>query len=362
MMDLEKLLTPIRDDAPSGDDLRDVAGDLTMENLGELRRAVDPALGGEGQEPNWTAVRRECEAALEARSKDLQLAAHLTEALAHLEGFAGVRAGLELTRELVERFWDGLHPGAESGGTVDQPYRARWLNWMGGSRDFIGAVSQCPVVDTPGSPPLSWRDYRNSELVDEKKVHSDPTQYREMIAAGYINGEQWLARVKGTEPERLREVLEAVRGCESVTHELELACEKRFVADELPSLTGLKSLFGDLRGYLEERLPTAEPTSEQPQSAATGAGAAVPVAASAAPAGPVASRDEALRRLGEVAEFFRRTEPHSPISYLVQRAVRWGHMPLEGLLKEVVKNDDVLSRIWETLGLDSAGGAPKADE
>lgn len=359
-MDLEKLLTPIRDDAPSGADLRDVAGDLTMENLGELRRAVDPALaeGGEGQEPNWNAVRRECEAALETRSKDLQLAAHLTEALAHLEGFAGVRVGLELTRELVERFWDGLHPGAESDGTVDQPYRARWLNWMGGSRDFIGAVSQCPIVDTPGSPPLSWRDYRNSELVDEKKVHSDPTQYQEMIAAGYINGEQWLARVGGTDPELLREVLEAVRACESVTHELELACEKRFEADEAPSLTGLKSLFSDVRGYLEGRVPTAE----QPEPAAIEVAGAAPAAVVAAPAGPVANREEALRRLGEVAEFFRRTEPHSPISYLVQRAVRWGHMPLEGLLREVVKNDDVLNRIWETLGLDSAGGSSESGE
>ena len=64
----------------------------------------------------------------------------------------------------------------------------------------------------------------------------------------------------------------------------------------------------------------------------------------------------------EVAEFFRRTEPHSPISYLVERAVRWGHLPLEGLLKEVVKNDDVLNRIWETLGLDQSGGTPETEK
>jgi type VI secretion system protein ImpA len=67
--------------------------------------------------------------------------------------------------------------------------------------------------------------------------------------------------------------------------------------------------------------------------------------------GPVASRQQALRQLSQVAAFFRQTEPHSPISYLVQRAVRWGDMPLEDLLKEVVKSSDALEHIWETLGI-----------
>ena len=74
--------------------------------------------------------------------------------------------------------------------------------------------------------------------------------------------------------------------------------------------------------------------------------------------GPIGGRDDALRRLTEVAEYFRRTEPHSPISHLIQRTIRWGHMPLPSLLQEIVKDDDVLSRIWDTLGIqgDPNGG------
>lgn len=59
-------------------------------------------------------------------------------------------------------------------------------------------------------------------------------------------------------------------------------------------------------------------------------------------------------RLSEVAEFFRRTEPHSPVSYLVQRAVRWGEMSLEELMRDVVKNPEVLEQIWDTLGIKSS--------
>ncbi len=62
-------------------------------------------------------------------------------------------------------------------------------------------------------------------------------------------------------------------------------------------------------------------------------------------------RSDALNRLAAVAEFFRQTEPHSPVAYLVPRAVQWGQMPLEDWLREVISDDAVLARVRETLGL-----------
>jgi type VI secretion system protein ImpA len=67
------------------------------------------------------------------------------------------------------------------------------------------------------------------------------------------------------------------------------------------------------------------------------------------------SRADALRQLAAVADYFRRTEPHSPVSYLIQRAVRWGEMPLEAWLQNVIHDESVLDQLRETLGLkDSA--------
>ena len=60
---------------------------------------------------------------------------------------------------------------------------------------------------------------------------------------------------------------------------------------------------------------------------------------------------EALARLAEVAEYFRQTEPHSPVSYLVQRAIAWGQMPLDTWLADVIKDTSVLEGIRETLGI-----------
>jgi type VI secretion system protein ImpA len=63
------------------------------------------------------------------------------------------------------------------------------------------------------------------------------------------------------------------------------------------------------------------------------------------------NREDALRRLDQVGEYFRTHEPHSPVALLVARAARWGRMPLEEVLKEVISDQGALAKIWDTLGV-----------
>ena len=65
----------------------------------------------------------------------------------------------------------------------------------------------------------------------------------------------------------------------------------------------------------------------------------------------LASKEAALRALGEIAGFFRRTEPHSPVAYLLERAVLWANMPLEQFLAELIRDESTLSSIRERIGL-----------
>jgi type VI secretion system protein ImpA len=69
--------------------------------------------------------------------------------------------------------------------------------------------------------------------------------------------------------------------------------------------------------------------------------------------GAIQSRADAIKRLSDIAEFFRKSEPHSPISYLIQRAVKWGNMPLESWLADVISDESVVSQIKQTLGFDT---------
>jgi type VI secretion system protein ImpA len=96
----------------------------------------------------------------------------------------------------------------------------------------------------------------------------------------------------------------------------------------------------------EEPDEIPEEDGDTPEGGAVGATGGTRVAA-----GAIQNRRDALKRLDEIAEFFKRSEPHSPVSYLVQRAVKWGDMPLELWLQEVIKDQSVLFQLRETLGV-----------
>jgi type VI secretion system ImpA/VasJ family protein len=142
-------------------------------------------------------------------------------------------------------------------------------------------------------------------------------------------------------------------------------------AAELPILQSATATVEAMTAFVNGKLEVPNPklnalvrsfaakSAQSAGAAAEGARASGPHAdgTSALPAsgggggGPITNRKVAFERLKEVADFLRRTEPHSPVSYLVNRAVKWGDMPLETVLSELVKNKDVRLQIMETLGL-----------
>src|SRR4029453_5906281 len=143
MIDVDALLKPISDAAPSGPDLRFDAENDRFEHIRANRTALDPALdpGGKGKEPNWPAVARIAEEVLRNESKDLEVIAWLTEALLHLERFEGLQQGIALMRRTLETHWDTVHPGIDEGG-IALAIRPRPLSWLG-SATFQRAVKGC---------------------------------------------------------------------------------------------------------------------------------------------------------------------------------------------------------------------------
>jgi type VI secretion system protein ImpA len=107
-------------------------------------------------------------------------------------------------------------------------------------------------------------------------------------------------------------------------------------------------MLDEIHAHVSAHLPAPKAPEAEAQPGAEGAAVTeVPNMQN----GILRSRDEALRRLDEVAEFFRKTEPHSPIAHLVARAARWGRMPLEEVLAEVIPDQAALAKIWDTLGV-----------
>ena len=52
-----------------------------------------------------------------------------------------------------------------------------------------------------------------------------------------------------------------------------------------------------------------------------------------------------------IADFFRRNEPHSPIPFALEQAVRWGQMPLPQLLRELIPDDGSRQNFFKLTGI-----------
>ena len=75
-------------------------------------------------------------------------------------------------------------------------------------------------------------------------------------------------------------------------------------------------------------------------------------------AGRLGSREQAYRQLAQAAALLRQLEPHSPIPYLIQRAVELGSMPFPQLIRALIREPNILSELNRELGIKEAGVPP----
>src|SRR6516162_1120659 len=165
----EDLLNPIAGQNPSGADLRYDTDILLYDKIKEARRQDDELAQGDWQHERKVAdfalVSMLAQEGLATRTKDLQLAAWLTEALLHTEGYAGLSQGLEICRALIANFWDGVYPPLEDG---DAELRAAPLDWL-------GTALEVPLKSTPlVAAGYDWLQFKECRLVGyEEQAQTD---------------------------------------------------------------------------------------------------------------------------------------------------------------------------------------------
>jgi type VI secretion system protein ImpA len=348
-LDVESLLAPIGGVNPSGESLR-YAG--TYDAIQEARRADDALAQGDWQRAtkasDWRGVIGIATEALATRSKDLQIAAWLVEATVKVHGFTGLRDGLRLMRELVERFWDTLYPEVQED---DLEFRAAPVEWI--NERLPEAVKAVPIARSSRGDQYAWWHWHESRTV-ENLGRQNPEARELALAEGKISAEDFDKAVAALPRAHWESLFEDLSGAWDELTRLDAAIDERF-GRNAPSLVALKKGTEEVRTLIEtivKRKRELEPDADTTASVyAEPAEARREGQAESRSGGMLADRAAALRQLAEVAAFFRRTEPHSPVAYLVQRAVQWGHMPLEEWLKEVITDGTVLAHVRETLGL-----------
>ncbi len=359
-MELDALLAPISDSSPCGEDM---SFSLEFDQIAEMRRQDDPTLDqGEWvtalKTADWPGVAESCSTLLNTRTKDLRLAMWLTEALALTQGYAGLDQGLRLCTQLSERYWDALHPQADGG---DYEERIGNIGWL--LHRVVALSAALPFTKGRQGAAYSLSDLAAARLASSSTERDNQDQRQP--ATDQITLEQFNRALKDTPAQHLLGPLQAAKRCEAHLLAWQGVVDGHLGADGpgfvqakeamAAAIYELERLCRDT-GALGEASGLGGPDDGQPSADAADEDTAASGASGKA-GGPPRTRAQALQQLREVASFFRRTEPHSPVAYLAEKAVKWGEMPLHEWLRKVIKDQGAMSHLEELLGLDNGDEA-----
>ena len=329
----EGLLNPIPGDNPSGKTLR---YDGVYDKIREARREEDVLPQGdwsrEVKKADFPLVIKLASEALSTKSKDLQLAAWLTEAVMFRDHIRGLQEGLDLLRGFMETFWDTLYPEIEDG---DLEFRAGPLGWVGSKLDV--AVRRLPLTKSK----FDYFKYQESRRVgyEADAVSEDRAAARATaIAEKKCTAEEFDDAVRATGDayyEKLSANLVAALGS---LQSLETLSDEKF-GREAPSYANLRTALEELQDFVSQYHKPVEAATEETaetradetaDEAAAGVASGAPATKKKSVAAEPADRDDAMQRLTVVAHFLRHESPLNPVPYLLLRAVRWGELRAAG--------------------------------
>lgn len=347
---IETYLQPIPGDDDCGPCLR---YEGIWDRLRELRREDDASLPtgvwqSELKRGDWAAVEHLAGDLLRERSKDLMIAAWLGEAWIRRHALAGLAAALELISALCERYPDNLHPQPEDD---DRSWRVFPLEWM--IRQYSDAVRiHVPLfgLDDSEFGQVSLHDWL--QLQQRQVQMSDSKQDKIAAEAALLEFRKLQEKLRQTPVVHFQtadaELRAALAALERLNH-----WSDDWLADLAPSFGPLRQTLISLHAQLEEFVPLAEPIrSPETESEDVMDEPTTELTDSALPAaGMPSSRGQAYRQLAQIADYLARTEPHSPVPYVIRRAVEWGNQPLGELLDELISADAESRRIWKLLGV-----------
>lgn len=333
----EDILAPIPGENPSGVDLRYDTKLLVFDKIKEARRQEDELAQGawqsERKTANWPVVIKLAQDTLATTSKDLQLAAYLTEALLQTERFAGLRQGLDLTLRLLTDFWDTVYPVIEDG---DREMRARPLAWIGTMLDL--PIRSAPLVSA-GYSYIAYKDSRALGYEDQLKTDKDRKARNTLIEGGKLAPEVFDKAFSETPKVYYSQAEKELDTSIELVGKLDAFCDEK-LEDDSPGFGKLKTALTDVRLVVHQLLDKKRekepdpvevaPVEEAapPDAAAEGGDtAAIPVAgvAMAFSAEP-ADRRQAVAGVVGAASFLRKREPFSPAPYMLLRGLRWGEL------------------------------------
>ncbi len=278
-IELEALLAPIAGENPAGEDLRYAP---VYDELREARRADDVMEQGDWKTElkvsDWNKVIAIATDALTKRTKDLQIAAWLTEALIKKEGFNGFAASLEMLTGFLKHYWDHLYPVIEDG---DLEFRIAPIEFM--NERLSGSLREIPVTDPGATAGYSWFKWQESRQVgydaETRNQYGDVDENKkrardEKVAEGKLTAEDFDAAVALTSGAWYVFLAESLAHCREALAVFDRTVDERF-GSNAPGLADIRDALEDCERFVtkmlkDKKVRVTSPEEEQKGTASPG--------------------------------------------------------------------------------------------
>ena len=368
-LEIEPLLSPISSDQPCGQDL---SFSNEFHAIKIAKTQDDPLLDqgdwvAEPKQADWHFVEQKSIELLIGKSKDLRLLGWLLEAWSNLYGFEGTAKALELMHRTLNEYWTQLHPEIEE---EDLDQRLGLL--QGSINHLIPLIKQVAIVNVPA---FSLSDYeallrQKNHLLKQVESYTDDANSSQILeqfeqslfntskSFQYQNYQHFSAIL--AEWSILKSVLDALMGLDA------------------PSFASIDTQLENIHTSLKKLYKTDVFTQPVMATQTSESAAAATITTQALsftqhkeqeidmntvhpskgfqvqPQNHLANREQAMRVLQEISDYFQANEPHSPVSYMLQKTIKWSQMPLHEWLNQVIKNENPLHNVQELLGVQQA--------
>ncbi|MET1254948.1 type VI secretion system protein TssA [Aliikangiella maris] len=355
---IDDLIQPLAGENPCGVDLRNDASPTSpYYTLKDIRNSArrkereyvsDDADEISGNLFDWNPIIDQVPDLLKTQTKDLEFVAWYIEALLRRFDFQGLAYGFELTRRLLENFNDQLFPKDEDGlETMFGPLVG--LNGIDSDGALIMPIGAVPLFIGQSKVFAAWQ---YEQAVELEKL-TDETKKLQRIQNGAVTFDMITETVKECNPDQLRDTYRHLKQAILAFDELVDQIDALAQGGHVPT-SNIKNRLKLCKEAMENiakdilHEPVTQSVIDEEEGEETIEGE---TNESTDNMNGKLNRKRALEQLAVIAQFFRDTEPHSPISYSLEQAVRWSDMKLPELLDELIPDESARAQYHKFTGI-----------
>jgi type VI secretion system protein ImpA len=352
-LDLEELLREISAQAPSGDNLEDDFAFTALQTKAKI--IPEQVLGNITQAeqlPNWKDVRKDLLKLME-KTRDLRLLLELVRVELNVHGAAGLAESLELLRRSLETYWDSVHPQLDPEDDNDPSQRVNILRGLCDSGSVLRFLQAMPLVESRAFGRYSLRDIHiaNGKIPTPQGV--------EAPSMSSVKGA--FTEVAQSHPGVLTDTHDALKTSFAITGQIEALVTEKVGISQAPSFQALRDKLKEALYAMDEQMALCGLGVETPVEIETPEESPSPgtqpqrIAPPQAPGqlGGINSREDVVKALDLICDYYARFEPSSPVPILAQRAKRLATKSFMEIIEDLAP--DGLNQIRLIKGNDPEG-------